>query len=140
MLRCYSPVINECPHSSCNNQRRICINFPGASYCNCKPGNFQIQTACNRGNYFVWTCDFRFATVEASVKQSCFNGKCHQVVRFPVEFSVCLKSVEMSVSPSVQVNFFSFLVFFPKFTLIWVHLCYIMCSSFVFLHVFFFSP
>ncbi|KAL9959813.1 hypothetical protein ACROYT_G033169 [Oculina patagonica] len=40
--------IDECsPTSPCTDVDKICINFPGTHFCNCKPGNFEIQNSCD---------------------------------------------------------------------------------------------
>lgn len=42
--------VNECSTTSpCTGAKKICVNFPGTSFCNCKPGNFEINNSCDEG-------------------------------------------------------------------------------------------
>ncbi|XP_078342465.1 uncharacterized protein LOC144628269 isoform X2 [Oculina patagonica] len=39
--------VNECANVACE-VREICINFPGTSFCNCRPGFFNKQSSCRQ--------------------------------------------------------------------------------------------
>lgn len=59
----YYPDINECADMGCGD-RKICINFPGTSFCNCRPGFFDKENSCDRGtdslNYASQSCSCMF--------------------------------------------------------------------------------